>query len=65
MTIAEKIKAYREKHNITQTEFAEAGNMTRASVEAIENGRIENPGMESLISIAKAMNITLDELIKE
>ena len=65
MKLGQKIREYRKAVNLTQEEFAELAGMTRASVEAIENGRIENPGMESLIGIAKAMEITLDELVKE
>ena len=65
MKIGQKIREYRQATQMTQQEFADLAGMTRASVEAIENGRIENPGMETLIGIAKAMDVTIDDLVKE
>jgi len=65
MKLPEKIKQYRIDHGLTQQEFADRGQLTRAVVEAIENERIENPGMDTLIGIAKAMEISIDELVKE
>lgn len=65
MKLSEKIKLYRLENKMTQDEFAEAGGLTRVSVQAIENGRIENPQMETLIGISRAMNISIDELVKE
>jgi DNA-binding XRE family transcriptional regulator len=65
MKLSEKIKHYRIEHELTQQEFADRGQLTRAVIEAIENERIENPGMDTLIGIAKAMETGLDELVKE
>ena len=50
---------------MTQQEFAEAACLTREQVNAIENEYNKNPGMETLIGIAKAMDVSLDELVKE
>lgn len=65
MNIGEKIRIYRNQHGMIQADFAAKAGLTRASIEAIENGRIENPGLESLIGIAKAMGISIDELVRE
>lgn len=65
MELADKIKAYREDNNLTQEQFAEMGGLTRVAVAAIESGRNQNVRLETLIGIAKAMNISLDELVKE
>ena len=65
MKIGQKIREYRQATKMTQAEFAELAGLTREQVNAIENEYNKNPGMESLIGIAKAMEITLDELVKE
>jgi len=65
MKLQEKIAEYRKANDLTQSEFAEIGGLTREAVQAIENGRVENPGLETLLGIAKAMNISIDELVKE
>jgi transcriptional regulator with XRE-family HTH domain len=65
MKLQEKIAEYRKANDLTQSEFAELGGLTREAVQAIENGRVENPGLETLLGIAKAMNISIDELVKE
>jgi transcriptional regulator with XRE-family HTH domain len=65
MKLAKKIIDYRQKHGITQEQFADKGGLTRVAISAIESGRIENPQMETLIGIAKAMETTIDELVSE
>ena len=64
MKLSERIARYRKEHDLTQAEFAELGGLTREAVQAIENGRVDNPGLETLLGIAKAMNTDLDELVK-
>jgi transcriptional regulator with XRE-family HTH domain len=64
MKLSERIKQYRRDNDLTQAEFAEKGGLTREAVQAIENGRVENPQMETLIGIAKAMGVSLDELVE-
>ena len=65
MTIGNKIKQYRTDNEISQEQFAELAGMTRAAVQAIETDRNDNPTLESLSAIARAMGITIDELVKE
>mgnify|MGYP001120388918 CR=1 FL=1 len=63
MKLSDKILKYRKDNDLTQAEFGERGGLTREAVQAIENGRVENPGLETLVGIAKAMQITIDELV--
>jgi transcriptional regulator with XRE-family HTH domain len=65
MKLADKLLQYRKNHELTQKEFADKGGLTREAVQAIENGRVENPQMETLIGIAKAMETSIDELVAE
>jgi transcriptional regulator with XRE-family HTH domain len=63
MTIGSKIKQFRANNAISQEQFAELAGMTRASVQAIETDRNENPTLDNLSAIAQAMGITIDELV--
>lgn len=65
MKLGTKIRKFRTITAMTQQEFADKGEITRAAVQAIENGRNQNPRMTTLIGIAKAMNISLDRLVRE
>jgi transcriptional regulator with XRE-family HTH domain len=65
MTIANKIKQYRDQHELTQAQFAEAGGLTREVIQSIENERNTNPTLDTLEGIARAMGISIDELVKE
>jgi transcriptional regulator with XRE-family HTH domain len=38
-TIAEKIKAYRAKHNLTQEKFAERVGLTQGAISMLESGK--------------------------
>jgi len=65
MTIGTKLKQFRIDNNLSQEQFAELAGMTRASVQAIETERNENPTLENVNAIASAMGITIDELVAE
>jgi len=65
MTIGNKIRQFRANNAISQEQFAELAGMTRASVQAIETERNDNPTLENLSAIAQAMGLTIDELVDE
>jgi DNA-binding XRE family transcriptional regulator len=65
MTIANKIKQYRDQHELTQAQFAEAGGLTREVIQSIENERNTNPTLDTLEGIARAMGVTLMDILKE
>jgi len=65
MTIGSKIRQFRANNAISQEQFAELAGMTRASVQAIETERNDNPTLENLSAIAQAMGLTIDELVEE
>lgn len=52
----------RNKRGMTQTELADACGISQKSISAIEVGR-RRPSLEVLIRLAKALNVTVDELI--
>lgn len=69
MTVGEIIKEYREQHNLSQRKFAAMANITNSYVSVLEmnanpvTGKKIAPTVEVLESVAKAMQMTLDELI--
>ncbi len=62
--LREKLKIYREKNKMTQSEVAEALGIKSATISKYESGLLE-PNIESLKKLANLFNISVDELLKE
>lgn len=62
--LGEKIKLYREKFNMTQSEIAETLGVKSATISKYESGVLE-PNIESLKKLSELFDISIDELIKE
>lgn len=62
MNIGSNIKFFREMNNMTRQELSEKINVTTVTISRYENDKRE-PGIEALLKIANAFNITLDELV--
>mgnify|MGYP005805696685 CR=1 FL=1 len=62
--LGEKLKLYREKHNMTQKEIAEILGVEPGTVSKYELGMIE-PNIESIKKLAEIFNVTIDELLKD
>ena len=62
--IKDKIKSLRLKHSLSQEELAKRAGVSYNTVAKIEQGVIKNPGMKTLLSIAKALGVSLDVLAK-
>lgn len=70
-TLGEIIKEFRETHNLSLREFAKLCNMSHSYIDRLEKGydprsgaKVE-PTLDTLDRISKAMNIPLDNLLKE
>ena len=59
-----RFKAARAAKNMSQKELAEAVNVTRQTINAIESGDY-NPSIRLCIAICKALNKTLDQIFWE
>ena len=57
------IKRIREKKNMTQGDICRALNMDRSYMSAIENGK-KNVTLGILEKLARALNVSVDELLK-
>jgi len=59
-----RLKTARAAKDMSQKELAEAVNVTRQTINAIENGDY-NPSIRLCIGICKTLNKTLDEIFWE
>jgi transcriptional regulator with XRE-family HTH domain len=63
LQIGKNISRYRKKNGMTQLDLAVACGMEKNSIGRLETGRT-NPTAKTLLKIAKALNVTLSELVK-
>jgi len=62
--IARTIKRLREKTGLSQEKLARLADVSNNTIINIEVGKQNNPTIETLKKIAKALNISIEELIK-
>ena len=62
--IAHNIKKYRKKRGISQDKLSKLAGVTYNTIIKIESGSTSNPRVETLRLIAKALNVTVDDLLK-
>jgi transcriptional regulator with XRE-family HTH domain len=62
--IADKIKEFRSKLGLTQEELAQKAGIPYATLSKIENDKVKNPTINTLIKIAQALEIKVDDLIE-
>lgn len=62
--LGKKIKSLRQKLELSQDEFAREADIPYTTLTKIETGTIKKPSVFVMAKIAKALNISLDELIK-
>ena len=61
MKLITKIKSYREKCGMKQSELAELVNVRRETIVCLENGKY-NPSLKLAMDIAKVFNAQIEEL---
>lgn len=61
-TLAENLRRLRKQAKLTQAELAELAGLPRASLAAMEQDDA-NPGVQSVMAVAKALSVSLDELL--
>ena len=62
--LGKRIKALRLKLQLSQDEFARRADISYTTLTIIETGVIKKPSVFVMAKIAKALNITVEELIK-
>lgn len=63
-TIGEKIKQLRNKQGLTQDVLARKADLPYTTLTKIESNVITKPTIQTVIKIAKGLDIGLDDLIK-
>lgn len=62
--IAENIKRIRNKKDISQDKLSKLADVTLTTLSKIESGININPTVKTIQKIAKALNVSVDELLK-
>ena len=57
------IKKFREAHNMTQQELAEKAGCSRQYINMLENNEVINISSKLLLAIARALNVSVDDLL--
>lgn len=60
---AKKLRTERRKRDVTQKELANAVGIDQASISLFESGK-RNPSLETIVKIAKYLDVSLDYLTK-
>ncbi len=64
INIGENVKKYRTKQGLSQEDFAKKSGVKYTTLTKIESNVIKKPSVLVMAKIAKALNMTIDELIK-
>lgn len=60
----QNIKKFRQKKKITQDTLARLANIPYTSITKIETGVIKKPSAQAVAKIAKALGVSMDELME-
>lgn len=62
MNTGYKIKKYREKKNLTQTELAKISGISRSIIVGLEAGTYTTTTTDTLLKIAKALDVKVEDI---
>lgn len=57
-----KLKEVREAKKMTQEELAKQSGISRGTIAAIESGRAKTTTTKTLLELAKALGVTIDQI---
>ncbi|MDU2674226.1 MAG: helix-turn-helix transcriptional regulator [Clostridium sp.] len=61
--LSENLRSMRNKNKLGIRELERISGVANSTIINIENGKYKNPTIETVLKLAKALNITIDELI--
>jgi len=61
--LSKRVKDYRKKKNLTQQKLAEKTGLSFNTITKIEQGIGDSPTLKTLIKLADALDVGLDELV--
>lgn len=62
--LGQNIKKFRQKKKLTQDKLARLADIPYTSITKIETGVIKKPSVQTAAKIARALNVTLDDLME-
>ncbi|MFA5643079.1 MAG: helix-turn-helix transcriptional regulator [Candidatus Paceibacterota bacterium] len=62
--LAENLRRIRKAKGLTQEKLARLADLTNNTIIKIESGKNQNPTLDTLKGISKALGVSVDELIK-
>ena len=62
--VAKNIKKYRMEKGLSQDKLSRLADISHASIVKIESGGIQSPSIDTVQKIAKALGVSLDDLMK-
>jgi len=63
-TIAKNIKKLRKQRGLSQDKLSKLADISHNTIIKIESGAIQSPTIDTAQKIAKALGVTLDDLMK-
>ena len=63
-TIAKNIKRLRKQQGLSQDKLSKLADISHNTIIKIESGAIQSPTMDTASKIAKALGVSLDDLMK-
>ena len=63
-SLAENLRELREKKGLSQDRLAKLADVANNTIIKIEQGENKNPTLETLKKIAKALEVSIEELVK-
>jgi len=63
--LSENIKKHRKKRNYTQKDLACLSGLSQSYISELENGKYQNPSMNTVVVLAKTLNTSIRSLLKE
>lgn len=63
-TIAKNIKKLRKQRGLSQDRLSKLADISHNTIIKIESGAIQSPTMDTASKIAKALGVSLDDLMK-
>jgi transcriptional regulator with XRE-family HTH domain len=65
MAVADVIKKLRESQGLTQYELSVRAGLTLGTLTSLEQGTNTDPRLSTLVRLARALHVTIDELAAE
>ncbi|OIO49250.1 MAG: hypothetical protein AUJ36_02655 [Parcubacteria group bacterium CG1_02_41_26] len=62
--ISENIKKLRSKIGLTQDDLAKKADIKYTTLMKVESGVVNKPSVQTMAKIAKALNVSIEDLIK-